>query len=226
MTAGGVWSPEESSFLIGLVIIHRDTSPTKKILIRELIRDLLSQIYANVEMYEWECVSVGVCYQCSVTYPRLSLRAEQASPLKAFICRCHSFVFCSVPSVHLSLSSLLTLSLFLSFPTLSLSSVSVSLSFSLLPFFSSSFPLLLQELGLAVSLLAQRAGRHTGGLFCNPAGHTTASKAWGAGADGMWGGGWVYTATFQPILLLHPFICELMVSPFFFDVDAAPPMQK
>lgn len=31
----------------------------------------------------------------------------------------------------------------------------------------------LQELGIAVSQLAQRTGRHMGGLFCNPAGHTT-----------------------------------------------------
>lgn len=62
-----------------------------------------------------------------------------------------------------------------------------------------------------------------GGLFCNPAGHTTLAKGkGGAGADGMQGGSGgggrteqAYTTTYQPIPLLHPSVCELMVSPFF-----------
>ncbi|KAF3840220.1 hypothetical protein F7725_018937 [Dissostichus mawsoni] len=36
--------------------------------------------------------------------------------------------------------------------------------------------------GLAVSRLAQRTGRHMGGLFCNPSGHTTLAQ--GEGGEG------------------------------------------
>lgn len=32
------------------------------------------------------------------------------------------------------------------------------------------------QLGIVVSRLAQRTGRHMGGLFCNPAGHTTLAQ--------------------------------------------------
>lgn len=61
---------------------------------------------------------------------------------------------------------------------------------SLVLFFSSSLSPspALQELGIAVSRLAQRTGRHMGGLFCNPAGHTTLIQEGGrgeGGADGM-----------------------------------------
>lgn len=50
-------------------------------------------------------------------------------------------------------------------------------------FFSSSLSPspALQELGIAVSRLAQRTGRHMGGLFCNPAGHTTLAQERGGG---------------------------------------------
>lgn len=62
-----------------------------------------------------------------------------------------------------------------------------------------------------------------GGLFCNPAGHTTlAQPRGGRGFDRMQRGRGgegrteqAHTATFQPIPFLHPSVCELMVSPFF-----------
>lgn len=65
-----------------------------------------------------------------------------------------------------------------------------------------------------------------GGLFCNPAGHTTLAQERGKGEGGLMGcreedrGGRGrteagYTTTFQPIPLLHPSVCELMVSSFF-----------
>lgn len=77
-----------------------------------------------------------------------------------------------------------TFSIFLS-PTLIPLSFPPSLFLSSFFFPSSLSPSPeLQELGIAVSQLAQRTGRHMGGLFCNPAGHTTLAQGRG------WGGWW------------------------------------
>lgn len=157
-----------------------------------------------------------------MTYPRLSLRVEQAltalmllsflllSKLSSTVCSLSlktpsfslpdtlslfssCFLLCILTSsISLFLTSLFFhlllllcciffcslyllfcffLLFFLPFP-------STHLSLPFLPF--SLSPLLpsraLQELGIAVSRLAQRTGRHMGGMFCNPAGHTTLVK--------------------------------------------------
>lgn len=83
------------------------------------------------------------------------------------------------------------------------------------PSSSSSSPL--QELALAVSRLAQRTDRHMGGLFCNPAGHTTLATAWGgARADGF------YTSTFHLYLSSIPAWSGRWYLPFFLTDTNAP----
>lgn len=165
------------------------------------------------------CVCMRVA-ECCVTYPRLSLRAEQAltalmllsflllSKLSSAVCSlslktpsffsalpdtrslslcrfplCPRFFFslCPFTSPHFYLFHFFSSLPYFpcpASPSLPLPVPLGHLSFLLppsLPFFSSppSPSPALQELGIAVSRLAQRTGRHMGGLFCNPAGHTT-----------------------------------------------------
>lgn len=113
-----------------------------------------------------------------MTYPRRSLRGEQGLAVLMF----RSFLLLSrLSSTVCSLSLKTSCSFFPTFPLFLVLPTHLTFPPSLLLFFSS--PLLpspaLQELGFAFSRLAQRTGRHMGGLFCNPAGHTTLAKGKG-----------------------------------------------
>lgn len=144
------------------------------------------------------------------------------------------------PSSFTSFSSLVCFFFSYSLTALALHLMLFFVTFSLFPFLSAHLSLSLPLSSLSSPPLCRPHQRSRSLVSLSLGWHREQAHTWegcfviqqvippwqrdggGAGADGMQGGSGgggrteqAYTTTYQPIPLLHPSVCELMVSPFF-----------